>query len=54
MVWRNRPLDRIYAMVLIDCIAVKVRDSQVANRPVYVGDRLKAGMDGEREILGFV
>jgi putative transposase len=48
--WQNRPLDPIYAVVLIDCIVVKVRDSQVANRPVYVA--IGVNMDGEREILG--
>ena len=48
--WQNRPLDQIYAVVLIDCIVVKVRDSQVANRPVYVA--IGVNMDGEREILG--
>jgi putative transposase len=35
-VWQNRPLERVYAVVLIDCIVVKVRHSQVANRPVCV------------------
>jgi len=33
--WTNRPLDAIYAAVFIDAIVVKVRDGQVANRPVY-------------------
>ena len=34
--WRNRPLDRVYPVVFIDAIMVKVRDGQVANRPMYV------------------
>jgi putative transposase len=34
--WRNRPLDRLYPVLFIDAIVVKVRDGQVANRPVYV------------------
>src|SRR5437868_4541661 len=34
--WCNRPLDRVYPVVFIDAITVKVRDGQVANRPVYV------------------
>ncbi|WP_241247606.1 IS256 family transposase, partial [Candidatus Protofrankia datiscae] len=34
--WRNRPLDPVYAVVFIDAIVVKIRDGQVANRPVYV------------------
>jgi putative transposase len=34
--WQSRPLDRVYPVLLIDAIMVKVRDSQVANRPVFV------------------
>jgi putative transposase len=34
--WRNRPLDRVYPVLFIDAIVVKVRDGQVVNRPVYV------------------
>ena len=37
--WQNRPLDQVYAVVFIDAIRGKVRDGQVANRPVYAGDR---------------
>ncbi len=33
---QNRPLERVYAVVSIDAILVKVRDTQVVNRPVYV------------------
>jgi putative transposase len=33
--WSARPLDRVYLAVFIDAIVVKVRDGQVANRPVY-------------------
>jgi hypothetical protein len=32
--WQNRPLDSVYPVVFIDCVNVKVRDGQVANRPV--------------------
>ena len=35
-VWQNRPLDAVHPVLLIDAIVVKVRDAQVANRPVYV------------------
>jgi transposase-like protein len=35
LVNRRDPLDEIYAAVLIDAIVVKIRDGQVANRPVY-------------------
>lgn len=32
----RRPLDRLSAVLVIDAIVIKVRDAQVANRPVYV------------------
>ena len=34
--WQNRPLDPVYPVVFIDAINVKIRDGQVANRPIYV------------------
>jgi len=48
--WQNRPLDPIYAVVLIDAIVIKVRGSQVANRPVYVA--IGVNLEGERDVLG--
>jgi len=48
--WQNRPLDPIYSVVLIDAIVIKVRSSQVANRPVYVA--IGVNLDGERDVLG--
>src|SRR5213078_836770 len=48
--WQRRPLDRMYPVLLIDAIVIKVRDSQVANRPVYVV--IGVNMDGERDVLG--
>lgn len=48
--WQSRPLDPLYAVVLIDAIVLKVRDTQVANRPVYVA--IGVNMDGERDVLG--
>jgi putative transposase len=48
--WQNRPLDRLYPVLLIDAIVIKVRDSQVANRPVYVA--IGVNLDGERDVLG--
>jgi len=47
--WQSRPLDAVYPVVFIDCIHVKIRDGQVANRPVYVA--LGVTVDGERDIL---
>jgi putative transposase len=40
----------VYAAVFIDAIVVKVRDGQVANRPVYA--TIGVTLDGERDILG--
>jgi transposase-like protein len=48
--WQNRPLDPLYAVLLIDAIVIKVRGSQVANRPVYVA--IGVNLDGERDVLG--
>lgn len=48
--WQNRPLERVYPVLFIDCINVKIRDGQVANRPIYVV--LAATCDGGRDILG--
>lgn len=48
--WQNRPLDPVYPVLFIDCIHVKIRDGQVANRPIYVV--LAATCDGGRDILG--
>ena len=48
--WQNRPLDRVYPVVLIDAIVVKIRDGQVANRPVYVA--MGINLDGQRDVLG--
>ncbi|RKE22173.1 transposase-like protein [Streptomyces sp. TLI_171] len=48
--WQNRPLDPVYQVVFIDCVHVKLRDGQVANRPIYVA--LAVTVEGTREILG--
>jgi putative transposase len=48
--WTVRPLDAIYAAVFIDAIVVKVRDGQVANRPVYAA--IGVTLDGEKDVLG--
>jgi transposase-like protein len=34
--WQSRPLDAVYAVVFVDAIMVKIREGQVANRPVYL------------------
>jgi putative transposase len=48
--WQSRPLDSVYPVVFIDAIHVKIRDGQVANRPIYVA--LAVTVDGGRDILG--
>lgn len=49
--WQNRPLDRLYPVLYLDAIVVKVRDGGVvARRPAY----LAVGIDieGRKQILG--
>jgi transposase-like protein len=48
--WQARPLDRVYPVVFVDAIVVKIRDGQVTNRPVYVA--IGVTVNGERDILG--
>jgi transposase-like protein len=48
--WCNRPLDPVYAAVFVDAIMVKVRDGQVANRPIYAA--IGVSLEGEKDILG--
>src|SRR6185312_11721130 len=48
--WSVRPLDETYAAVFIDAIVVKVRDGQVANRPVYAA--IGVSLDGDKDVLG--
>jgi transposase-like protein len=50
LAWQNRPLDPIYPVILIDAIVVKIRDGQVANRPIYVA--MGVNLNGERDVLG--
>jgi putative transposase len=49
--WRSRPLDRVYPIVYVDAMTVKVReDRSVQNRAGYLA--LGVSCDGEREVLG--
>jgi transposase-like protein len=48
--WCNRPLDEIYAAIFVDAVMVKVRDGQVANRPIYAA--IGVTLAGEKDILG--
>jgi transposase-like protein len=47
--WQNRPLDRLYPVLYLDAIVVKVRDGGVvARRPAY----LAVGIDGSPRLKG--
>ena len=46
----SRPLDGVYAAVLVDAEMVKVTDGQVANRPIYAA--IGVTLAGQRGILG--
>jgi transposase-like protein len=48
--WMSRPLERVYPVVFIDAMVVKIRDRQVTNRPIYTA--IGVTVDGRREILG--
>src|SRR6266542_3418353 len=48
--WATRPLDAVYVAVFIDAIVVKVRDGQVANRPIYAA--IGVTTDGRKDVLG--
>ncbi len=49
--WQNRPLDRIYPIVYLDCITLKIRqDKQVINKAIYLA--LGVNMEGHKELLG--
>jgi len=49
--WQMRPLDKLYPIVYLDCIHVKVRDNGVVRtKAVYLA--LGINLDGEKELLG--
>jgi transposase-like protein len=49
--WQNRPLERVYPIVYLDALIVKVRDGHtVRNHACYVA--IGVNLDGERDVLG--
>jgi putative transposase len=49
--WQNRPLDRLYVIMYIDALVVKIRsEGRVANRPAYVV--MGVDVDGYKHVLG--
>ena len=50
-VWKNRPLDEVYAIIYLDAIHFKVRENrQVVTKAVYTVFGLN--LEGERDVLG--
>ena len=49
--WQSRPLERLYAIVYLDALFVKMRhEGRVENRAVYVA--IGIALDGRKEVLG--
>ena len=49
--WQSRPLDRLYPILYLDCIHVKVRDTgAVRTKAVYLA--VGVNMQGHKEVLG--
>ena len=49
--WQNRPLERVYPIVYLDALIVKIRDGHaVRNQACYVA--IGVNLDGERDVLG--
>src|SRR4249919_264194 len=49
--WQNRPLERVYLIVYLDALVVKIRDGDtVRNQACYVARGVN--LDGERDVLG--
>src|SRR5262245_7939770 len=48
--WQGRPLDRVYPVIFIDALMVKIRDGVVANRPVYLA--IGVDCEGAKQVLG--
>jgi hypothetical protein len=49
--WQSRPLDRVYPIMYIDALVVKVRtNGTVVNRPAYLG--IGVDREGRKHILG--
>jgi putative transposase len=49
--WQNRPLDRVYPIMYLDCIYVKSRDNHtIINKAVYIA--IGVNIEGKKELLG--
>lgn len=49
--WQSRPLDRLYPIVYLDCLVVKVKEeTRIVNKAVYLA--LGINSQGQKELLG--
>ena len=49
--WQSRPLDRVYPIVYLDCLVVKVKqEMRIVNKAVYLA--LGINSQGQKELLG--
>ncbi len=49
--WQSRPLDKIYPIVYLDALVIKVRvDKRIINKAFYLA--LGVNLDGQKELLG--
>lgn len=49
--WQQRPLDKLYPMVYLDALVVKVKqDGRIANRSIYLA--IGVNLQGYKEVLG--
>jgi hypothetical protein len=49
--WQNRPLEKLYPIVYLDALMVKVRDEgHIQNKAIYVV--LGVNLEGQKEVLG--
>jgi putative transposase len=49
--WQTRPLERVYAILYLDCIMVKIRDgAHILNKAIYLV--IGVNLEGIKEVLG--
>lgn len=49
--WQTRPLERLYPIIYLDCIMVKIRDSaHILNKAIYLV--IGVNLEGIKEVLG--
>lgn len=49
--WQNRPLDKLYPIVYLDALVVKIKENkQVVNKAIHLA--LGVNIDGQKELLG--